>query len=101
VLCLISGGGSALMACPLEGISLDDKRAVTSLLISCGADIDEINAVRKHLSGTKGGHLAKHFAPAQVISLILSECDRLRPHLPGPVNFCGGVRGVAEISTGG
>jgi glycerate 2-kinase len=73
VLCLISGGGSALMACPLEGISLEDKRAATSLLISCGADIDEINAVRKHLSGTKGGHLAKHFAPAQVISLILSD----------------------------
>jgi glycerate 2-kinase len=73
VLCLISGGGSALMACPLEGISLEDKRAATSLLISCGADIDDINAVRKHLSGTKGGRLAKHFGPARVVSLILSD----------------------------
>jgi glycerate 2-kinase len=73
VLCLLSGGGSALMPYPIEGISLSDKQAVTQLLLSCGADIFEINSVRKHLSGTKGGRLAQYFAPAQVISLILSD----------------------------
>ena len=73
VLCLISGGGSALMPCPLEGISLEDKGAVTSLLLASGADIGEINSVRKHLSRTKGGQLAQYFAPARVVSLILSD----------------------------
>lgn len=73
LLCLISGGGSALMPLPVEGISLDDKQTVTALLISCGADIYEINMVRKHLSQIKGGRLARYFAPAKVISLILSD----------------------------
>jgi glycerate 2-kinase len=66
VLCLISGGGSALMPCPVEGISVEDKQVVTALLLACGADISEINSVRKHLSRTKGGRLAQYFAPAQV-----------------------------------
>jgi glycerate 2-kinase len=73
VLCLISGGASALMTCPLDGISLTDKQEVTRLLLHCGANIQEINTVRKHLSGTKGGRLAEYFAPANVISLILSD----------------------------
>jgi glycerate 2-kinase len=73
ILCLLSGGGSALMPYPLEGISLSDKQHVTSLLLSCGANISEINAVRKHLSRTKGGRLAQYFAPARIISLILSD----------------------------
>lgn len=73
VLCLISGGGSALMPCPLEGVNLEDKGAVTSLLLASGADIGEINSVRKHLSRTKGGQLAQYFAPARVVSLILSD----------------------------
>jgi glycerate 2-kinase len=73
VLGLISGGGSALMPCPLEGITLQDKGAVTSLLLASGADIGEINSVRKHLSRTKGGQLAQYFAPARVVSLILSD----------------------------
>jgi glycerate 2-kinase len=73
ILCLLSGGGSALMPCPLEGITLGDKQKTTSLLLSSGADINEINVVRKHLSRTKGGRLAQYFAPARIISLILSD----------------------------
>jgi glycerate 2-kinase len=73
ILCLLSGGSSALMPCPLEGISLSDKQKTTRLLLYSGADISEINAVRKHLSRTKGGRLAQYFAPARIISLILSD----------------------------
>jgi hydroxypyruvate reductase/glycerate 2-kinase len=73
ILALISGGGSALMPSPAEGISLDDKQQVTRLLLSCGASIQEINSVRKHLSLTKGGRLAQYFVPATIISLILSD----------------------------
>jgi glycerate 2-kinase len=73
VLCLISGGASALMPCPIEGLSLEDKQEVTRILLRCGADIQEINTVRKHLSRTKGGRLAAYFAPARVVSLILSD----------------------------
>ena len=58
VLCLISGGGSALMSAPAEGISLDDKREVNRQLLACGATISEINCLRKHLSAIKGGRLA-------------------------------------------
>jgi len=73
VLCLISGGGSALMPCPAPGITLAEKQETTRLLLSCGADIHEINTVRKHLSLIKGGGLAAHYAPATVIGLILSD----------------------------
>ncbi|MEA3398310.1 MAG: DUF4147 domain-containing protein [Patescibacteria group bacterium] len=73
VICLISGGGSALMPCPVEGIKLKDKQLTTQLLLESGADIREINIVRKHLSKAKGGQLAVHFAPAQVVSVIISD----------------------------
>jgi glycerate 2-kinase len=73
VICLISGGGSALMPCPADGLSLGDKQKVTGLLLSCGANIHEINTVRKHLSGIKGGRLAQYFSPTSVLSLILSD----------------------------
>jgi glycerate 2-kinase len=73
VICLISGGGSALMPCPADGLSLVDKQKVTGFLLSCGADIHEINTVRKHLSGIKGGRLAQHYYPATVLSFILSD----------------------------
>jgi glycerate 2-kinase len=73
VLCLISGGGSALMPCPVDGMTLEDKQAVTRLLLECGAEIHEINTVRKHLSKIKGGGLGKHFRPALVVSLIISD----------------------------
>ncbi|MBN1376053.1 MAG: DUF4147 domain-containing protein [Dehalococcoidia bacterium] len=73
VLCLISGGGSSLMPCPASNISLEDKQSITQLLLRCGADIKEINTVRKHLSLLKGGGLGKHYDPAQVVSLIISD----------------------------
>ena len=73
VIVLISGGGSALLAAPTAGISLADKTAATKLLLASGATIQEMNAVRKHLSAVKGGKLAEAFAPASVLSLILSD----------------------------
>ena len=73
VVCLLSGGGSALLPAPADGISLADKQRVTELLVASGADIREINIVRKHLSKTKGGRLGRFFAPATVISLVLSD----------------------------
>lgn len=73
VICLISGGASALMADIPEGATLDALKQASDLLVRCGADISEINAVRKHLSGVKGGQLAKAAAPATVITLILSD----------------------------
>lgn len=73
VLCLISGGGSALLALPAEGIALEDKRAVTSALLRSGATIHEINAVRKHLSAIKGGRLGAAAHPAKVVTLVISD----------------------------
>jgi len=73
VIVLISGGGSALLSAPAKGISLADKAATTKLLLGSGATIQEMNAVRKHLSAVKGGRLAEAFAPASVLSLILSD----------------------------
>jgi len=73
VLCLISGGGSALMTLPAEGITLADVKSLTNALLRCGATINEINAVRKHLSQTKGGNLARLACPAEIVTLILSD----------------------------
>jgi len=73
VICLISGGGSSLMALPKEEISLEDKRRVTDLLLKSGATINEINAVRKHISNFKGGQLAKAVYPATLVGLLLSD----------------------------
>jgi glycerate 2-kinase len=73
VICLISGGGSALMPHPAEGVALKDKQKITELLIGSGAEINEINMVRKHLSRVKGGRLGAFYSPAKVISLILSD----------------------------
>ncbi len=86
VLVLISGGGSALLVSPAEGLSLEDKQKVTSLLLSSGATIQEMNAVRKHLSRIKGGRLAKMAAPARVVTLILSDVigDDLSSIASGP-----------------
>ena len=72
-LCLLSGGGSALLPAPAPGISLADKQAVTKLLHACGATINEMNAVRKHLSGIKGGRLAQAFSGRALFSLIISD----------------------------
>jgi glycerate 2-kinase len=73
VLCLLSGGASALSPAPPEGITLEEKQEVTSLLLRAGATVRELNAVRKHLSEVKGGQLARWAAPASVISLIMSD----------------------------
>ncbi|MEX0806429.1 MAG: glycerate kinase [Candidatus Binatia bacterium] len=73
VLCLISGGGSALLSCPAENLSLRDKQQTTRLLLNCGAPIREINAIRKHMSKVKGGRLARLAYPSALVSLILSD----------------------------
>ena len=73
VICLISGGGSALMSLPPAGITLNDKRRLTDALLRSGATINELNTVRKHLSELKGGQLARAAWPASVITLILSD----------------------------
>ena len=73
VICLISGGGSSLLPCPVTGVTLEDKQSITQLLLRCGADIKEINTVRKHLSLIKGGGLAAFCEPARVVSLVISD----------------------------
>jgi glycerate 2-kinase len=73
LICLISGGGSALVTAPRKGISLADMQAITTALLECGARIDEINTLRRQLDRLKGGGLARMAYPAQVISLILSD----------------------------
>jgi glycerate 2-kinase len=94
VLCLISGGGSALMTLPTSGISLADLQALTQVLLGCGATINEINTIRKHVSQLKGGQLAQLASPAKVASLILSDVvgDPLEviasgPTVPDPTTF--------------
>jgi glycerate-2-kinase len=86
IICLISGGGSALLVSPADGITLKEKKEVNRLLLSSGARIDEINAVRKHLSRVKGGRLAEKVYPATLITLILSDVigDRLDVIASGP-----------------
>lgn len=86
VLCLISGGGSALLSAPKGAISLDDKQRVTEILLKAGATINELNTVRKHISEIKGGRLAEYAYPAKVISLILSDVigDELDVIASGP-----------------
>ena len=73
VLCLISGGGSALLSMPAPGLTLADKQAINKALLKSGAAIDEMNCVRKHLSAIKGGRLAAMCAPARVVTLLISD----------------------------
>jgi glycerate 2-kinase len=94
LLCLISGGGSALMALPAPGLTLADKQAVTRELLRCGATISEINCVRKHLSAIKGGRLAAAAAPAPVVALLISDVPgddpsviASGPTVPDPTSF--------------
>ena len=86
VLVLLSGGGSALLAAPMAGITLEQKRAVTKALLTSGASIGEINCVRKHLSAIKGGRLALAAAPARVVTLAISDVpgDDLSTIASGP-----------------
>lgn len=94
VVALISGGGSALLSLPVDGVSVVDKRAVNRALLKSGAPIDEMNCVRKHLSKIKGGRLAAAAYPAKVISLVISDVpgDDLAavasgPTVPDPTTF--------------
>jgi hydroxypyruvate reductase len=73
VLCLVSGGGSALLSLPAPGLTLEDKQAINQALLKSGAAIDEMNCVRKHLSAIKGGRLAALCAPARVHTLLISD----------------------------
>ena len=73
VLCLISGGGSALLTLPAEGLTLADKQRINNQLLESGAHIGEMNCVRKHLSRIKGGRLAAASAPAKVVTLTISD----------------------------
>ena len=86
VICLLSGGGSALLVSPSEGITLNDKIETTRLLLSAGADIEGLNTVRKHLSKVKGGRLSEISYPATLITLMLSDVigDRLDVIASGP-----------------
>src|SRR5262249_17857839 len=79
VLCLMSGGGSALLPLPLAPLSLEQKQGVNRALLSSGASIGEINCVRRHLSAIKGGRLAAACHPAQVVSLLMSDVPGDRP----------------------
>ncbi len=93
VLCLISGGGSALMPLPIDGLTLEHKQAVNRALLASGATISEMNCVRRHLSAIKGGRLAAACHPARVITLLLSD-------VPGdhPVDIASGPT-VADPTT--
>jgi glycerate 2-kinase len=73
VVCLISGGGSALLTAPVQGVTLQDLQTLTDQLLACGATINEINALRKHLDQVKGGKLARVAAPATLVTLVLSD----------------------------
>lgn len=97
LLCLISGGGSALLPAPMDGLGLSDKAKVNELLLASGADIRQINLVRQCLSRLKGGGLARRAAPARVISLILSDVigDDLSVVASGPTVSPIGTRAEA------
>ncbi len=86
---LLSGGASSLLAAPISPLSLADKKTITRLLLECGADIHEINTVRKHLSRIKGGQMAMLTYPAQVINLIISDVIGDDLEIIGSGPFCG------------
>lgn len=94
----VSGGGSALLSLPAPGIALEDKRRVTSALLKAGADITELNAVRKHLSAVKGGRLARAASPATVVSLVVSDVleNDLATIASGPAYWDGTTFGAAR-----
>lgn len=86
VILLLSGGGSSLLVSPVSGISLKDKIKLTQQLLRCGADIKEINTIRKHISQVKGGRFAQLVQPSRILTLILSDVigDRLDSIASGP-----------------
>lgn len=105
VFSLISGGGSALLVQPASGIHLEDKQALTKSLLACGANIDEINSIRKHISASKGGQMARAAYPATVVNLMLSDVvgDRMDviasgPFVPDTSTFADALRVVAKYN---
>jgi glycerate 2-kinase len=107
VLCLISGGGSALLTAPVERISLDNLQQLNRSLLACGATIGEINTLRKHVSRLKGGSLARLAHPSQVASLILSDVidDPLDviasgPTVPDPTTFSDAMAVIERYQIG-
>jgi glycerate 2-kinase len=113
LVCLVSGGGSALLAAPAEGLTLAELGETTSLLLRAGATINELNAVRKHLSAVAGGQLARAAHPARVVSLILSDVTgspldviASGPTAPDPITFADAWSvveryGLVEVLPGG
>jgi glycerate 2-kinase len=107
VICLISGGGSALLADVPEGCTLEDLKTLNSILLKTGANITEMNCIRKHLSKVKGGLLAKAASPAEVVSLILSDVigDPLDviasgPTAPDPTTFADAIAIIGKYKIG-
>lgn len=107
VIFLISGGGSALMTSPINGIDLETYQQFSAQILSCGADIKEFNTLRKHLDAVKGGRLAQAAAPAQQITIILSDVvgspvDVIAsgPTVPDPGTFSDGARIIEKYSSG-
>ena len=108
VLCLISGGGSALLPLPRPGLTLEDKIAATDLLLRSGADIMEINIVRKHLSRIKGGQLARATSPARLATALISDIvgspiDAIAsgPTVPDPTTFADALAVLEKYRLGG
>lgn len=105
VLCLISGGGSALLSAPAPGLTLEDKQAVNRALLKSGATISEMNCVRRHLSAVKGGRLAALCHPAKVVSLLMSDVPgddpidiASGPTVPDPTTCADALDIVARLS---
>lgn len=105
VVCLISGGGSSLLSLPADGLTLADKQQINKALLKSGANIKEMNCVRKHLSAIKGGRLARACAPAKMVSLMISDVpdDDLDviasgPTVPDPTCFADAVRIIDKYS---
>jgi hydroxypyruvate reductase len=108
LICLISGGGSALLALPAPGITLEDKRAVNKALLRSGATIAEMNCVRKHLSAIKGGRLAAAAHPARVVTYLISDVPgddpsviASGPTVPDPTTFAAAVEVLAHYGIDG
>ena len=108
LIALISGGGSALLSLPAEGLTLEDKQAVSRSLLRCGARIEEINSVRKHLSAIKGGRLAAAAHPARVVSLLISDVPgddptavASGPTVPDPTTFADAVGVLDKYGSAG
>lgn len=100
MLCLISGGGSALLPLPLEGIRLEDKQALNRELLKSGASISEMNCVRRHLSAIKGGAWQRRVHPAKVVTLMISDvpgdnpCDIASGPTVGDATTCADALGI-------